>query len=92
MNPASAAGEEKGAAGGSGPGGSTCRGAEGGGDPRSAPATGADPEVPGLTGQKEDSLEEKLKSLTFRKQVSYRWVKKAKKGSVGFLGVLWPTW
>ncbi|KAM3833694.1 diacylglycerol kinase iota [Vipera latastei] len=72
MNPASAAGEEKGAAGGSGPGGSTCGGAEGGGDPRSAPATGADPEVPGLTGQKEDSLEEKLKSLTFRKQVSYR--------------------
>uniref|UniRef100_A0A8C7E089 Diacylglycerol kinase n=1 Tax=Naja naja TaxID=35670 RepID=A0A8C7E089_NAJNA len=73
MNPASAAGEEKGAAGGSGPGGGgTCRGAEGGGDPRTATATAADPEEPGLTGQKEDSLEEKLKSLTFRKQVSYR--------------------
>uniref|UniRef100_A0A670YKI7 Diacylglycerol kinase n=1 Tax=Pseudonaja textilis TaxID=8673 RepID=A0A670YKI7_PSETE len=72
MNPASAAGEEKGAAGGSGPGGGTCRGAEGGGDPRNATATTADPEEPGLTGQKEDSLEEKLKSLTFRKQVSYR--------------------
>uniref|UniRef100_A0ACB8FM97 Uncharacterized protein n=1 Tax=Sphaerodactylus townsendi TaxID=933632 RepID=A0ACB8FM97_9SAUR len=65
MNPPSAAGEEKGAAGG---GSQACRGAEGGGDPRS-PA--ADLEEPALAGPKEESLEEKLKSLTFRKQVSY---------------------
>ncbi|XP_078232383.1 diacylglycerol kinase iota isoform X4 [Pogona vitticeps] len=72
MNPPSAAGEEKGAAGGGGTG-TACRGAEGGGDPRSAPAGAAgEPEEPGLAGQKEESLEEKLKSLTFRKQVSYR--------------------
>ncbi|XP_053108292.1 diacylglycerol kinase iota isoform X3 [Hemicordylus capensis] len=69
MNPPSTAGEEKGAAGGSG---SACRGAEGGGDPKSAPAEASDPGEPGLAGQKEESLEEKLKSLTFRKQVSYR--------------------
>ncbi|XP_053263417.1 diacylglycerol kinase iota isoform X7 [Podarcis raffonei] len=66
MNPPSAAGEEKGAAGGSS---NACRGAEGGGDPRSA---AAGTEEPALTAQKEESLEEKLKSLTFRKQVSYR--------------------
>ncbi|XP_033018005.1 diacylglycerol kinase iota isoform X3 [Lacerta agilis] len=69
MNPPSTAGEEKGAAGGSS---NACRGAEGGGDPRSAAAGTADPEEPALTAQKEESLEEKLKSLTFRKQVSYR--------------------
>nr|XP_028602617.1 diacylglycerol kinase iota isoform X7 [Podarcis muralis] len=69
MNPPSTAGEEKGAAGGSS---NACRGAEGGGDPRSAAAGTEDPEEPALTAQKEESLEEKLKSLTFRKQVSYR--------------------
>uniref|UniRef100_A0A8D2IUG6 Diacylglycerol kinase n=1 Tax=Varanus komodoensis TaxID=61221 RepID=A0A8D2IUG6_VARKO len=78
MNPPSAAGEEKGAAGGGGgsssssTGSNACRGAEGGGDPRSAAVAAAEPEEPGLTSQKEESLEEKLKSLTFRKQVSYR--------------------
>ncbi|XP_077195988.1 diacylglycerol kinase iota isoform X2 [Paroedura picta] len=72
MNPPSAAVEEKGAAGGGGGGGSACRGAEGGGEPRSSAAGGAELDEPGLAGQKEESLEEKLKSLTFRKQVSYR--------------------
>uniref|UniRef100_A0A8C4YR64 Diacylglycerol kinase n=1 Tax=Gopherus evgoodei TaxID=1825980 RepID=A0A8C4YR64_9SAUR len=66
MNPPSAAGEDKGAAGG----GSCCRGAEGGGDTRSA-AAAAEEEM-GVAGQKEESLEEKLRNLTFRKQVSYR--------------------
>uniref|UniRef100_A0A8C8RDF4 Diacylglycerol kinase n=1 Tax=Pelusios castaneus TaxID=367368 RepID=A0A8C8RDF4_9SAUR len=66
MNPLPAAGEEKGAAGG----GSCCRGAEGGGDTRS-PAAAAEEEMGGA-GQKEESLEEKLRNLTFRKQVSYR--------------------
>uniref|UniRef100_A0A452IJB9 Diacylglycerol kinase n=1 Tax=Gopherus agassizii TaxID=38772 RepID=A0A452IJB9_9SAUR len=66
MNPQSAAGEDKGAAGG----GSCCRGAEGGGDTRSA-AAAAEEEM-GVAGQKEESLEEKLRNLTFRKQVSYR--------------------
>ncbi|XP_040452341.1 diacylglycerol kinase iota isoform X2 [Falco naumanni] len=64
MNPpAAAGGEETGAAGGGG-----CRGAEGGGE--AAGAAGA-PEEPGLSAA-EESLEEKLRSLTFRKQVSYR--------------------
>uniref|UniRef100_A0A8C6JLJ8 Diacylglycerol kinase n=1 Tax=Melopsittacus undulatus TaxID=13146 RepID=A0A8C6JLJ8_MELUD len=64
MNPPSAAGgEETGAAGGGG-----CRGAEGGGD--TAGASGV-PEEPGLSAA-DESLEEKLRSLTFRKQVSYR--------------------
>lgn len=62
MNPPG--GEESGAAGGG------CRGAEGGGD--SAGAAGV-PEEPGLAVP-DESLEEKLRSLTFRKQVSYRWV------------------
>lgn len=62
MNPpAAAGGEEPGAAGG-------CRGAEGGGEAVGAAGV---PEEPGLG---EESLEEKLRSLTFRKQVSYRWV------------------
>lgn len=62
MNPpAGAGGEEPGAAGG-------CRGAEGGGEAVGAAGV---PEEPGLG---EESLEEKLRSLTFRKQVSYRWV------------------
>nr|XP_038024142.1 diacylglycerol kinase iota isoform X9 [Anas platyrhynchos] len=60
MNPpAAAGGEEPGAAGG-------CRGAEGGGEAVGAAGV---PEEPGLG---EESLEEKLRSLTFRKQVSYR--------------------
>uniref|UniRef100_A0A674KAW0 Diacylglycerol kinase n=1 Tax=Terrapene triunguis TaxID=2587831 RepID=A0A674KAW0_9SAUR len=66
MNPPSAAGEDKGAAGS----GSCCRGAEGGGDTRSS-AAAAEEEM-GVAGQKEESLEEKLRNLTFRKQVSYR--------------------
>uniref|UniRef100_A0A8C0G0X3 Diacylglycerol kinase n=1 Tax=Chelonoidis abingdonii TaxID=106734 RepID=A0A8C0G0X3_CHEAB len=66
MNPPSAAGEDKGAAGS----GSCCRGAEGGGDTRSA-AAAAEEEM-GVASQKEESLEEKLRNLTFRKQVSYR--------------------
>ncbi|XP_075796157.1 diacylglycerol kinase iota isoform X1 [Pelodiscus sinensis] len=66
MNPPSAAGEDKGAAGS----GSCCRGAEGGGDSRGSGAA-AEEEL-GTAGQKEESLEEKLRSLTFRKQVSYR--------------------
>ncbi|CAM4456062.1 diacylglycerol kinase iota isoform X3 [Caretta caretta] len=66
MNPPSAAGEDKGAAGS----GSCCRGAEGGGDTRSA-AAAAEEEM-GVAGPKEESLEEKLRNLTFRKQVSYR--------------------
>uniref|UniRef100_A0A8C0G0P9 Diacylglycerol kinase n=1 Tax=Chelonoidis abingdonii TaxID=106734 RepID=A0A8C0G0P9_CHEAB len=69
MNPPSAAGEDKGAAGS----GSCCRGAEGGGDTRSA-AAAAEEEM-GVASQKEESLEEKLRNLTFRKQVSYRWVR-----------------
>ncbi|GAB0176983.1 hypothetical protein GRJ2_000163500 [Grus japonensis] len=64
MNPpAAASGEETGAA-----GGGSCRGAEGGGE--AAGAAGV-PEEPGLSAA-EESLEEKLRSLTFRKQVSYR--------------------
>uniref|UniRef100_A0A663EK51 Diacylglycerol kinase n=1 Tax=Aquila chrysaetos chrysaetos TaxID=223781 RepID=A0A663EK51_AQUCH len=64
MNPpAAAGGEETGAAGGGG-----CRGAEGGGE--AAGAAGV-PEEPGLSAA-DESLEEKLRSLTFRKQVSYR--------------------
>ncbi|XP_064276978.1 diacylglycerol kinase iota isoform X8 [Passer domesticus] len=64
MNPpAAAGGEETGAAGGGG-----CRGAEGGGE--AAGAAGI-PEEQGLSAA-DESLEEKLRSLTFRKQVSYR--------------------
>lgn len=67
MNPpAAAGGEETGAAGGGG----GCRGAEGGGE--AAGAAGI-PEEQGLSAA-DESLEEKLRSLTFRKQVSYRWV------------------
>uniref|UniRef100_A0A8C2UCN7 Diacylglycerol kinase n=2 Tax=Coturnix japonica TaxID=93934 RepID=A0A8C2UCN7_COTJA len=63
MNPpAATGGEETGAAGGG------CRGAEGGGE--AAGAAGV-PEEPGLVAA-EESLEEKLRNLTFRKQVSYR--------------------
>lgn len=66
MNPpAAAGGEETGAAGGGG-----CRGAEGGGE--AAGAAGI-PEEQELSAA-DESLEEKLRSLTFRKQVSYRWV------------------
>ncbi|EAW83873.1 diacylglycerol kinase, iota, isoform CRA_a, partial [Homo sapiens] len=82
MNPSSSAGEEKGATGGSsssGSGaGSCCLGAEGGADPRgagSAAAAGAAAlDEPAAAGQKEkdEALEEKLRNLTFRKQVSYR--------------------
>nr|XP_042128989.1 diacylglycerol kinase iota isoform X2 [Peromyscus maniculatus bairdii] len=79
MNPSSSAGEEKGATGGSsssGSGaGSCCLGAEGGVDPRGAGAAAAAAlEEPGAAGQKEkeEALEEKLRDLTFRKQVSYR--------------------
>uniref|UniRef100_A0A8C3TS70 Diacylglycerol kinase n=1 Tax=Catharus ustulatus TaxID=91951 RepID=A0A8C3TS70_CATUS len=64
MNPpAAAGGEETGAAGGGG-----CRGAEGGGE---AAGTAGIPEEQGLSAA-DESLEEKLRSLTFRKQVSYR--------------------
>nr|XP_041569548.1 diacylglycerol kinase iota isoform X7 [Taeniopygia guttata] len=63
MNPPAAGGEETGAAGGGG-----CRGAEGGGE--AAGAAGI-PEEQGLSAA-DESLEEKLRSLTFRKQVSYR--------------------
>ncbi|XP_036905023.1 diacylglycerol kinase iota-like [Sturnira hondurensis] len=76
MNPSSSAGEEKGATGGSsssGSGaGSCCLGAEGGEDPRGAGAAAL--EEPGAAGPKEkdEALEEKLRNLTFRKQVSYR--------------------
>ncbi|XP_058431748.1 diacylglycerol kinase iota isoform X13 [Marmota monax] len=82
MNPSSSAGEEKGATGGSsssGSGaGSCCLGAEGGADPRgvgaAAAAGAAALEEPAVAGQKEkdEALEEKLRNLTFRKQVSYR--------------------
>uniref|UniRef100_A0A8D1EB15 Diacylglycerol kinase n=1 Tax=Sus scrofa TaxID=9823 RepID=A0A8D1EB15_PIG len=82
MNPSSSAGEEKGATGGSsssGSGaGSCCLGAEGGADPRGAGAAAAAGaaalEEPGAAGPKEkdEALEEKLRNLTFRKQVSYR--------------------
>ncbi|KAM5189490.1 diacylglycerol kinase iota isoform 2-T2 [Callospermophilus lateralis] len=82
MNPSSSAGEEKGATGGSsssGSGaGSCCLGAEGGADPRGVGATAAAGaaalEEPAVAGQKEkdEALEEKLRNLTFRKQVSYR--------------------
>ncbi|XP_074171430.1 diacylglycerol kinase iota isoform X11 [Rhinolophus sinicus] len=84
MNPSSSAGEEKGATGGSsssGSGaGSCCLGAEGGADPRGAGAAAAVAagaaalEEPAAAGPKEkdEALEEKLKNLTFRKQVSYR--------------------
>ncbi|KAL6034420.1 hypothetical protein STEG23_017414 [Scotinomys teguina] len=78
MNPSSSAGEEKGATGGSsssGSGaGSCCLGAEGGVDPRGAGAAAAAAlEDPAAAGQKEkeEALEEKLRDLTFRKQVSY---------------------
>ncbi|XP_027962020.1 diacylglycerol kinase iota [Eumetopias jubatus] len=82
MNPSSSAGEEKGATGGgssSGSGaGSCCLGAEGGADPRGAGAAAAAGaaalEEPAAAGPKEkdEALEEKLRNLTFRKQVSYR--------------------
>ncbi|XP_017198135.3 diacylglycerol kinase iota isoform X10 [Oryctolagus cuniculus] len=79
MNPSSSAGEEKGATGGSsssGSGaGSCCLGAEGGVDPRGAGAAAAAAlDEPAAAGQKEkdEALEEKLRNLTFRKQVSYR--------------------
>ncbi|GAB1290686.1 Diacylglycerol kinase iota [Apodemus speciosus] len=78
MNPSSSAGEERGATGGSsssGSGaGSCCLGAEGGADPRGAGAAAAAAlEEPAAAGQKEkeEALEEKLRDLTFRKQVSY---------------------
>uniref|UniRef100_A0A7N5JQJ7 Diacylglycerol kinase n=1 Tax=Ailuropoda melanoleuca TaxID=9646 RepID=A0A7N5JQJ7_AILME len=82
MNPSSSAGEEKGATGGSSSGGSgagsCCLGAEGGADPRGAGAAAAVGaaalEEPAAAGPKEkdEALEEKLRNLTFRKQVSYR--------------------
>ncbi|XP_045421285.1 diacylglycerol kinase iota isoform X2 [Lemur catta] len=84
MNPSSSAGEDKGATGGSsssGSGaGSCCLGAEGGADPWGAGAAAAAAagaaalEEPAAAGQKEkdEALEEKLRNLTFRKQVSYR--------------------
>ncbi|XP_077915735.1 diacylglycerol kinase iota isoform X9 [Halichoerus grypus] len=82
MNPSPSAGEEKGATGGgssSGSGaGSCCLGAEGGADPRGAGAAAAAGaaalEEPAAAGPKEkdEALEEKLRNLTFRKQVSYR--------------------
>ncbi|XP_068406217.1 diacylglycerol kinase iota isoform X2 [Eschrichtius robustus] len=82
MNPSSSAAEEKGATGGSsssGSGaGSCCLGAEGGADPRGAGAAAAAGaaalEEPGAAGpnEKDEALEEKLRNLTFRKQVSYR--------------------
>uniref|UniRef100_F7FZI5 Diacylglycerol kinase n=1 Tax=Ornithorhynchus anatinus TaxID=9258 RepID=F7FZI5_ORNAN len=69
MNPGSPAGEDKGAA-----GGSCCRGAEGGGGDTRSPvaAAAAALEEPGAGQEKEEALEEKLRNLTFRKQVSYR--------------------
>ncbi|XP_035866835.1 diacylglycerol kinase iota isoform X4 [Phyllostomus discolor] len=82
MNPSSSAGEDKGATGGGGSSsgsgsggsgaGSCCLGAEGGEDPRGAGAAAL--EEPGAAGPKEkdEALEEKLRNLTFRKQVSYR--------------------
>ncbi|XP_054998728.1 diacylglycerol kinase iota isoform X4 [Sorex araneus] len=77
MNPSSPAGDDKGAAGGGG--GSCCLGAEGGAEPRGAGAAAAAGgaaalEEPGAAGPKEkdEALEEKLRNLTFRKQVSYR--------------------
>lgn len=80
MNPPSAAGEDKGAAGSS----SCCRGAEGGGDTRSAAAAAAALEEPGVGSQKDESLEDKLRNLTFRKQVSYRWARGAgQRGTAG---------
>ncbi|CAK6434363.1 unnamed protein product [Pipistrellus nathusii] len=78
MNPSPAAGEEQGAPGGGGSGaGSGCLGAEGGADPRGAAAGAAGaaaPEEPAAAGarDKDEALEEKLRNLTFRKQVSYR--------------------
>lgn len=74
MNPNSAAaGEDQGAAGGAG---SCCLGAEGGADPRGAGAVAGSAalEEPGAAGlrDKDEALEEKLRNLTFRKQVSYR--------------------
>nr|XP_008108752.1 PREDICTED: diacylglycerol kinase iota [Anolis carolinensis] len=74
MNPPPSAGEEKGAAGGGGNGGASCRGAEGGGETKEPEEQQPQPQQPLAPppGQKEESLEEKLKSLTFRKQVSYR--------------------
>lgn len=78
MNPSPAAGEEQGAPGGGGSGaGSGCLGAEGGADPRGAAAGvagAAAPEEPAAAGarDKDEALEEKLRNLTFRKQVSYR--------------------
>ncbi|XP_050638330.1 diacylglycerol kinase iota isoform X3 [Macaca thibetana thibetana] len=82
MNPSSSAGEEKGATGGSsssGSGaGSCCLGAEGGADPRGAGAAAAagaaalDEPAAGGQKEKDEALEEKLRNLTFRKQVSYR--------------------
>ncbi|XP_032339326.1 diacylglycerol kinase iota isoform X3 [Camelus ferus] len=86
MNPSSSAGEEKGATGGSsgsGSGaGSCCLGAEGGADPRGAGAAAAAAAAAGAAAldepatagpkEKDEALEEKLRNLTFRKQVSYR--------------------
>ncbi|XP_057360778.1 diacylglycerol kinase iota isoform X3 [Manis pentadactyla] len=86
MNLSSSAGEEKGATGGGGGGGgggsgagSGCLGAEGGADPRGAGAAAAAAgaaalEEPAGAGarEKDEALEEKLRNLTFRKQVSYR--------------------
>ncbi|XP_011923633.1 PREDICTED: diacylglycerol kinase iota isoform X4 [Cercocebus atys] len=82
MNPSSSAGEEKGATGGSsssGSGaGSCCLGAEGGADPRGAGAAAAagaaalDESAAAGQKEKDEALEEKLRNLTFRKQVSYR--------------------
>uniref|UniRef100_A0A8C6RM12 Diacylglycerol kinase n=1 Tax=Nannospalax galili TaxID=1026970 RepID=A0A8C6RM12_NANGA len=101
MNPSSSAGEEKGATGGSsssGSGaGSCCLGAEGGADPRGAGAAAAAAlEEPGAAGQKEkeEALEEKLRNLTFRKQVSYEnavngehlWLETNVSGDLCYLG------
>lgn len=82
MNPpAAAGGEETGAAGGGG----GCRGAEGGGE---AAGTVGIPEEQGLSAA-DESLEEKLRSLTFRKQVSYRWVPGGREPLGGWGGSRW---
>ncbi|XP_036086748.1 diacylglycerol kinase iota isoform X5 [Rousettus aegyptiacus] len=83
MNPSSSAGEEKGATGGGGGGGgsgagSCCLGAEGGAEPRGAGAAAAagaaalEESAAAGAKEKDEALEEKLRNLTFRKQVSYR--------------------
>uniref|UniRef100_F6VSD9 Diacylglycerol kinase n=1 Tax=Monodelphis domestica TaxID=13616 RepID=F6VSD9_MONDO len=80
-----AAGSSSSGSGGGGGGGSCCRGAEGGvpdtrsagaGTAAAAAATAAavaleEPQAAGLK-EKDEALEEKLRNLTFRKQVSYR--------------------